>query len=43
MGMTGWELIREAGDDSEAAAKAAKAAATRDRTGRSRVPRSARR
>jgi integrase len=43
MGMTGWELIREPGDDSEAAAKAAKAAATHDRTGRSRVPRSARR
>ena len=35
MGMTGWELIREPGDDSVAAAKAAKAAATRDRAGRS--------
>jgi integrase len=33
MGMTGWELVREPGDDSEAAAKAAKAAASRDRTG----------
>ncbi|MBA4305375.1 MAG: site-specific integrase [Sphingopyxis sp.] len=43
MGMTGWELIREPGDDSEAAAKAAKAAASRDIAGRSRVPRSARR
>jgi integrase len=43
MGMTGWELIREPGDDSEAAAKAAKAAATRDRNGRARVPKSARR
>jgi integrase len=37
MGMTGWELTREPGDDSEAAAKAAKAAATRDRAGRSNV------
>jgi integrase len=35
MGMTGWELIREPSDDSVAAAKAAKAAATRDRAGRS--------
>ena len=35
MGMTGFELIRESGDDSLAAAKAAKAAATRDRAGRS--------
>ena len=34
MGMTGWELIREPGDDSVAAAKAAKPAATRDRAGR---------
>jgi integrase len=34
MGMAGWELIREPGDDSVAAAKAAKAAATRDRAGR---------
>jgi integrase len=42
MGMTGWELIREPGDDSEAAAKASKAAASRDRAGRSRMPRSAR-
>jgi integrase len=37
MGMTGWELIREPGDDSEAAAKAAKAAASRDRAGRSQI------
>ena len=43
MGMTGWELIRKPGDDSEAAAKAAKAAASRDSAGRSRVPRTARR
>jgi len=34
MGMTGWELVREPGDDSEAAAKASKAAAARDRAGR---------
>lgn len=34
MGMTGWELIREPGDDSEAAAKAAKAAASRDKASR---------
>ena len=34
MGMTGWELIREPGDDSVAAAKAAKAAATRGRASR---------
>jgi integrase len=37
MGMTGWELAREPGDDSEAAARAAKAAATRDRAGRSQI------
>ena len=37
MGMAGWELTREPGDDSEAAARAAKAAATRDRAGRSRL------
>lgn len=43
MGMTGWELAREPGDDSEAAGRAAKAAATRDRSGRSRMPRTARR
>jgi integrase len=41
MDMTGWELVREPGDDSEAAARAAKAAATRDRSGRSRMPRTA--
>jgi integrase len=43
MGMTGWELAREVGDDSEAAARAAKAAATRDRAGRSQVGKRARR
>lgn len=37
MGMTGWELAREPGDDSEAAAKAARAAAVRDRAGRSQI------
>ena len=37
MGMAGWELTREPGDDSEAAARAAKAAATRDRAGHSRL------
>jgi integrase len=37
MGMTGWELAREPGDDSEAAARAAKAASTRDRAGRSQI------
>lgn len=42
MGMTGWELIREPGDDSAAAAKAAKAAATRDKTSRSRKPKGTR-
>ncbi len=40
MGMTGWELVREPGDDSKAAAKAAKAAATRDRAGRSGLSKS---
>ncbi len=34
MGMTGWELAREPGDDSAAAAKAAKAAASRDKASR---------
>lgn len=43
MGMTGWELAREVGDDSEAAARAAKAAATRDRAGRSQIGRRSRR
>ena len=43
MGMTGWELAREVGDDSEAAARAAKAAATRDRAGRSQIGKRARR
>lgn len=38
MGMTGWELVREAGDDSEAAAKGAKAAASRDKVSRARRP-----
>ena len=35
MGMAGWELAREIGDDSTATAKAAKAAAMRDKAGRS--------
>ena len=43
MGMAGWELAREAGDDSEGAAKAAKAAATRDRAGRPRITKRPRR
>jgi integrase len=43
MGMTGWEFTREPGDDSEAAAKAAKAAATRDRAGRPRITKRPRR
>ncbi len=34
MGMTGFELVRESGDDSTAAAKAGKAAATRDKASR---------
>lgn len=42
MGMTGWELVREPGDDSEAAAKAAKAAATRDKAARPAISRSSR-
>jgi integrase len=36
MGMTGWELIREPGAETEAAAKAAKGAATRDKAARGR-------
>lgn len=41
MGMTGWEFTRDPGDDSEAAAKASKAAATRDKAARpARSPRS---
>ena len=40
MGMSGWELIREPGDDSAAAAKAAKAAATRDKASRPAIRRS---
>lgn len=39
MGMTGWELTREPGDDATAAAKAAKAAATRDRASRPAISR----
>ena len=42
MGMTGWELIREPGDDSAAAAKAAKAAATRDKAARPAINRRSR-
>jgi len=37
MGMTGWELLRDPGDDSAAAAKAARAAATRDKASRGRI------
>lgn len=42
MGMTGWELGREPGDESAAAAKAAKAAATRDKAGRPAMSRQSR-
>lgn len=37
MGMTGWELLREPGADGEAGAKAAKAAAARDKAARGRA------
>lgn len=39
MGMTGFELVREPGDDGVAAAKAAKAAATRDKASRPAISR----